>query len=101
MDRDDCDRKVVLRHFEAVLDRDAVRTSGVLGRELPPSRPELDPGEPPRCARGAPPPPPATPPGRAPAARGRRGPLPGPPCPYPPPGGGGEPHLSSTTARGY
>src|SRR5438046_221583 len=53
VDRDDCDREVVLRHFEAVLDRDAVRTSGVLGRELPSSRPELDPGEPPRCARGA------------------------------------------------
>src|SRR6476660_9485569 len=53
VDGDDCDRKMVLRHLEAVLDRDVVGTSGMFGRELPASRPELDPGQPPRCARDA------------------------------------------------
>src|SRR5436190_21057372 len=53
VDGDDCDREVVLRHLEAVLDRDVVGASGVLGRELPASGPELDPGQRPRCARGA------------------------------------------------
>ena len=44
---------MVLRHLEAVLNRDVVGTAGVLGRELPASGPELDPGQSPRCACGA------------------------------------------------
>src|SRR5207237_358124 len=42
-----------LRHLEAVLDRDVVGASGVLGRERPAPGPELDPGEAPERA-GAP-----------------------------------------------
>src|SRR6185437_1347936 len=39
------DRKVVLGHLEPVLDGDVVRGGGVSSRELPASRPELDPRE--------------------------------------------------------
>ena len=53
MDGDDGDRKVVLRHLEAVLDRDVVRASGIVGRELPTSGPELDPGKAPERAGAA------------------------------------------------
>ena len=51
MDGDDGDRKVILRHLEAVLDRDVVRASSVVRRELPTPGPELDPGETPESAR--------------------------------------------------
>ena len=53
MHGNECDRKVILRHLEAVLDRDVVRVGGVRGRELPAPGPELDPGEAPERA-GAP-----------------------------------------------
>src|SRR5215213_3261653 len=53
MDRDECDRKVILRYLEPVLDRDVVGVSGVLGCEHPPPGPELHPGEAPERA-GAP-----------------------------------------------
>src|SRR3954466_15883378 len=52
MKRDDGDRKVILRHLEAVLDGDLVRRRRVGGGELPSSAPELDPCEPPESARG-------------------------------------------------
>src|SRR5215213_11080608 len=53
MDRDECDRKVILRYLEPVLDRDVVGVSGVLGCEHPTPGPELHPGEAPERA-GAP-----------------------------------------------
>ena len=49
VDRDDGDREVVLRHLEAVLDRDVVRTGRVRGCELEATGPKLDPGEAPEC----------------------------------------------------
>src|SRR5215831_10476799 len=39
-------------HLEAVLDRDVVGTGSMLGRKLPASGPELDPGQSPRCPCG-------------------------------------------------
>ena len=53
MDRDEGDGKVVLRHLEAVLDRDVVGARGVRGRERPAPGPELNPGKTPERA-GAP-----------------------------------------------
>ena len=53
MDGNECDRKVVLRHLESVLDRDVVGASGVIGCKRPAPGPELDPGEAPERA-GAP-----------------------------------------------
>ena len=53
MDRDERDGQVVLRHLEAVLDRDLVRALGVLGRAVPVARPELHPRETPERAGAA------------------------------------------------
>src|SRR5829696_4765202 len=50
VDSDDRDRKVVLRHLQAVLDRDVVRASGVFGRNCPAPGPELEPREAPERA---------------------------------------------------
>jgi hypothetical protein len=51
MNGDESDRKVVLRHFEPVLDRDVVCVGSMFGCERPSTGPELDPSEVPERVR--------------------------------------------------